>query len=482
MTELEKLQNTVRWYQSVLIVAGGYVDVPINGNHNDSKTRQALREFQDAWGMEATGFLTVASNVALTQLGLHWIYRRGLPSSLGKKTDALTALIKEFQDDYGFAVDGDVGPITMKAMTEVLTAAKPSPFVPFKRELMDRPYLGEGSEEAEALGAQGEAVGTPGVIGDDDRDIVSNTIAAPHRWMCLFNTGNEVQHLNYTGRAITKRSGDFLWSVGGSGLLISPRHILTAAHVVDNYDEKSREVTIDGTPGRYTKHFVATTVKVSPGHNGQFIVKKFREPYGTASTTKYKVSSRYNVINNSSTILDDFEDFALIELAKPIDKLAPVQVRKFLIKGKIHEDRKQLPELQYWGATAGYVIEAVETKDLQGKAVETAGYPEKGTQLGRCWRQHLAKGVIDNTLNSRNPNPSLLLYHTADTTNSQSGSPLWITVLRKGKPVRQCVGIVVQAPAKTYNMALALTDRVLKQIHAWAPKTFDYQDGRLRVN
>ena len=98
------------------------------------------------------------------------------------------------------------------------------------------------------------------------------------------------------------------------------------------------------------------------------------------------------------------------------------------------------------------------------------------------WMQWHARGKVDGRGNSANH--SLLFFHIADTTNSQSGSPIW-TISRVGdQDIHTLVGIVTanteRQDGTILNEAVALTDPVLKQIQQWAPQTFDYdkdQDG-----
>ncbi|MCX9087485.1 MAG: hypothetical protein OIN90_07970, partial [Candidatus Methanoperedens sp.] len=54
-----------------------------------------------------------------------------------------------------------------------------------------------------------------GITGDDDRTEVRDTQIAPYRWICSVTYEKDGQTLD-----------------GGSGLLISNRHVLTAAHVI----------------------------------------------------------------------------------------------------------------------------------------------------------------------------------------------------------------------------------------------------------
>ncbi len=55
----EQTQFNVRWYQTILKVAGGYSNIAVNGNHNDPKTRSALRIFKIGPGSrKETGYMT----------------------------------------------------------------------------------------------------------------------------------------------------------------------------------------------------------------------------------------------------------------------------------------------------------------------------------------------------------------------------------------------------------------------------------------
>ena len=53
MNDAEQTKRIVKWYQTILSTACGYVDVPVNGNHNDVLTKPAFRNFQETYGLEA---------------------------------------------------------------------------------------------------------------------------------------------------------------------------------------------------------------------------------------------------------------------------------------------------------------------------------------------------------------------------------------------------------------------------------------------
>ena len=497
MNDAEQTKRIVKWYQTILSTACGYVDVPVNGNHNDVLTKPAFRNFQETYGLEPSGYLTVEANFALNQVAMQWIYRRSLSNTIGKFTDVLRDQIKEFQADYGLETDGKVGPKTMEAMVNVLNGTLPLPFPYWRPDLSSEQFLGvedgKAGQEPDLL-QTGAASAEPGVIGTDDREAQTNTIKEPNRWVCLLNVKLECRNLIYGSNPITETRCGSVWSLGGTGLLISPRHILTAAHVLENFlDEQNNN--------QPTKRYIATRVEVAPGYNGGFGVfgrRSFREPYDSHETERHHYLASYSYFSGKTLVINIFNDFALIELTAPIHLLAPLQTRRFLLNGKWHQEDRTLPPLGFWGTKSGlkpeerelapFQIKKTTTAQLQGQEIQTIGYPSKTPKVGSRprWMQWHARGKVNGRGNSANH--SLLFFHIADTTNSQSGSPIW-TISRVGdQDIHTLVGIVTanteRQDGTILNEAVALTDPVLKQIQQWAPQTFDYdkdQDGRLTV-
>ena len=105
------LTETTVWYQTILKVAGEQSQLVVDGKFGPS-TSNALTCFQKIWKLEPSGILDVATNLALNQVAMEWIYRKLIPTPLGQRTDELRDALKRFQSDYGLAADGKVGPAT----------------------------------------------------------------------------------------------------------------------------------------------------------------------------------------------------------------------------------------------------------------------------------------------------------------------------------------------------------------------------------
>jgi V8-like Glu-specific endopeptidase/GH25 family lysozyme M1 (1,4-beta-N-acetylmuramidase) len=222
------------------------------------------------------------------------------------------------------------------------------------------------------------------------RQKVSDPSAIPFRWICkvsVFKRGN------YDG--------------GGSGVLISDRHVLTAAHVV--YDA------------------VRDPVQYSLGVRIGFDSDQM-------SIKKVDISSQY-----SSGSLD--YDYAIITLSRPIsDK------RFSQLGGK---------PLCFWGSStcgAGTKAVPVQPRSLVIQNAFTAGFP-KNKGGNEMWS---FSGLIA-TATDQSP----LMVFTGETTEGQSGSPLWI----KQNGEFNLVGIVVARG--NVNRVLRLSWSMVAELNGW---------------
>jgi V8-like Glu-specific endopeptidase len=275
------------------------------------------------------------------------------------------------------------------------------------------------------------------VIPPDDRRLVTDTLAVPHRWICSIDVtrpGNKLDR--------------------GTGVLIGPRQVLTAGHVL--YDR-------DGTGPQ--------SVHVAPGRNGRTATAGVFEPVGRIKATAYSVPGAF--LTGRTVQTNTRFDIALITLEKDASAL-PVRAQGGAPLG-------------YWGSPASgakTVLRALDPAFLTGKPVYVCGYPGDW-----CGRTHLdprigcsaddqatAQLVHHGLATFPAPMPGVLL-HTADTFEGQSGAPVW---MQFNDGSRFLVGIHTGANIVldgatgrrlpvTANKAVHLSADVLKLIRSWMP-------------
>jgi V8-like Glu-specific endopeptidase len=227
---------------------------------------------------------------------------------------------------------------------------------------------------------------------------VGDTTVPPYRWICSIAYEAAGQTLE-----------------GGSGCLISDRHVLTAAHVIRNKATAPASHSVYVYPGR---HF-----------NGQ--------PFGRFMATKARVSA------------SPF-DFGLITLDNPVD-----------------------PALQWWGHPSSRAVWWSEALIRPGELFDpgiplsTAGYPRAVDRQRR--RMYESTGaMVPRTLSGS-------FRHTLDTTEGQSGSPIW--TVRNGLHV--LIGI-----ATSYDRTgpLASSVQVMQQeVNRWVAEDTPRVERRIAV-
>jgi V8-like Glu-specific endopeptidase len=222
-----------------------------------------------------------------------------------------------------------------------------------------------------------------GITGEDDRVEVADTTVAPYRWIC----------------SVTYEKGGATLD-GGSGVLISDRHVLTAGHVIKEAGSGPDAPSLVIYPGR---------------HYGG-------EPFG-----------RYLA---SRTRLPNFNmDFGLITLTRPVD-----------------------PALLWWGHpstnTDWWSDAAIPLRQLRQTAlpITTAGFP--GAKDAYRRRMYEARG---ETVPARFGG---VFRHTADTTRGQSGSPIWTE--RQGR--RILIGLVTAFDELPNQIAVFAHDNLMQRV------------------
>jgi V8-like Glu-specific endopeptidase len=268
------------------------------------------------------------------------------------------------------------------------------------------------------------------VVGQDTRQQVDST-RIPFRWICSLK--------------VRFRDTDTFNAVdfdAGTGLLISPRHVLTAAHNV--YAE------ITGSKGTKAKRR-ALLVWASPGRTGDSF------PFGKVESESIAYLSKFE--GN----LDVRWDYALIKLKKAIGD----QTFKSLAN----------QPLGYWGSkrwASGTIIQPLSREYLRGQVVNVGGYPKN-----RNHTQWIAWDVIkDAPPKVQNKPVNELITYLTDTSEGQSGAPVWLSFPKSNRrylvAVHQgschpdldgCSGSPRSRP--TSNMGVLITQEVVDQIEAW---------------
>src|SRR5262249_12139602 len=130
----------------------------------------------------------------------------------------------------------------------------------------------------------------------------------------------------------------------GTGILIGPSHVLTAAHVFDD-----ASVEIDGNMLKLP----VVRVRVSPARNGD----NTSHPLGSASSTKFRRPRGFTAPN----------DYALIVLDQDLSK-------------STHKSMKG--PLGYWGQSPQAVaLRVLDPAKLRDPTVSVIGYP--GDRCGK---------------------------------------------------------------------------------------------------
>ena len=235
--------------------------------------------------------------------------------------------------------------------------------------------------------------GLGAVVGLDTRRLVEDTEKIPFRWICALD-------LIFPDRADkSKEQRD-----RGTGLLISPRHVLTAAHNV--------------TPA---KGVLAHRIHVLPGLDGVNVLGKARARVGslTVEPSAWWIPDSY--VKNR----DNLHDYAVLTLPR---EFPPINAMTY----GFWSDARFAPRTRIVNVNVGTLA--------AGGSLTLAGYPGDKCREKACGA--IAPGAQIATLRARkdwastqwmasgtiqaNSPPSLILYDM-DTYSGISGSPVWQT-------------------------------------------------------
>lgn len=229
------------------------------------------------------------------------------------------------------------------------------------------------------------------VLLPDERVRVNPTTQVPYRWVCSLDV---------------RRGGTFF---RGSGLLVGPRQVLTAAHNV--YDR-------EGTR--------PDSLHVAPARN------RTEEPFGRFEAVAFTTSSRYITNPVPGTRFD----IALVTLGADASAATSKAIGG--------------AALGHWGSPRtgqGTNLRPLSTAFLTGKDVVVCGYPGDKCNGNVCdpavgWKAEEQANTMWSHYGPARLHagaPGGLVY-SADTAKGQSGSPVWI---RFNDGTRSLVGVHV---------------------------------------
>lgn len=250
------------------------------------------------------------------------------------------------------------------------------------------------------------------IIGGDTRKKVKDSIAIPFRFIC---------HLAISYKDTREKAA-------GTGILIGPRHVLTAAHNLH---------TVAGLKAR--------RVVVSPARNGE------PNSIGGLSTKTWNI---HRFWDSNKTKNWNF-DYALIRLDDEVGS-------------ETYKETDYKP-LGYWGDSTnggGTLLRALDPVRVDGQVAYVAGYPEldePNNYFLYCGRGKVFGHLPNQPIKAED----LVMQHTVDTSDGQSGAPVWIV-----DPFRCLVGLHIR-PGRTdkgkyvSNFAIRITPTVIAQLQTW---------------
>jgi hypothetical protein len=326
---------------------------------------------------------------------------------------------------------------------------------------MSSPFLDSElfRDEAEPLmqerlaALQAESAFQQEVKGANDMDGVARPLAVPFRWICRLDIEYDVtpfgsdRHLTASGR--------------GTGTLISPCHVLTAAHNLTEYDPARRNTVR------------ATRIRVTPAHDGSA-----SPPVATveADLAHSPVHPRWDIrrrhdatggADNAGEVETNRYDYALLTLRSPIG-----DSRVAALGGP----------LGYWGAAGSggaARFERLAPAVLTGHPIFVAGYgSDDCVRAARTARNNLAI-----PLNSQLTAPGRVqlvlegpagrqyvgrsMTHDADTCGGQSGAPVALELDGVFYLVgMHTAGVGLTAGGRA-NHAVRVTAEVSTQVNDW---------------
>ena len=309
----------------------------------------------------------------------------------------------------------------------------------------------EGLEPRAPKGADHERIEYE-ISGTNDMDAVANSLAIPYRWICRLDIEYDITPFGTSRRL--KGTGR------GTGTLISPCHVLTAAHNLTEYDPVGRNT------------LRATRIRVTPAHDGSSSPPVATMEADLSQSPVHRlwdITRRYGAqgaANNAGEVETNRYDYALLRLKTAI--------------GDIQVSALGGP-LGYWGTqgSGGAArFQRVEPVVLRSKTVFVAGYGSddcvraartaRANPNIRLGSQLTATGQITLVMEGTGtPYVGRSMVHDADTCGGQSGAPVCLELNGIYYLVGVHTGGVGLTSGGRTNHAVRVTMEVSNQVRDW---------------
>jgi phosphatidylserine/phosphatidylglycerophosphate/cardiolipin synthase-like enzyme/V8-like Glu-specific endopeptidase len=321
----------------------------------------------------------------------------------------------------------------MVGMTLASVASRPRDVVRVEVNTKDELASTMPADESLPWVDSGEADGPAerpciGIIDGDNRRPVPRASDVPFRWICQISS--------------RQRKNGSLQRFGpaGTGLLISPRFVLTAAHVLRDSERDEHSQWVDSEAEQIIVTPAADSSQSEPS----------RSPFGQYEALRWRLCPKYDPRARSKNRFD----YALIELKKPIG------AAKFSLLGN--------QRLCFWGSEecgGDTVLKILDPAQLAGLTAYSAGYP---ADLGNGTRPYTAVGRLSSVNVSGRQE---IMNYDADGFPGQSGSPVWIELAGKRCLVGLFTKVSTVTDATTHrvtgNEVVRFSREVFEQVSKW---------------